>query len=147
MSRLKLIALDAEDLAVLAANLQDALAAVGEMTYLPRERRFVALVNRFDWSSALSDPEAKPARRKAAIRIERVSAARVQGINLNTADEVVSVLTAHYEPLAGKDEPAGQITLICAGDKALRFDVECIEVQLEDLDANWTVESVPKHEA
>lgn len=147
MSRLKLIALDAEDLAVVAANLQDALAAVGEMTYQPKERRFVALLNRFDWASAMADTKAPPSRRKSALRIERVLGAKVQGVDLAAKGEIVSVLTATFEPTADKDEPAGRITLVCAGGKALRFDVECIEVQLEDLDAVWTASTVPKHEA
>jgi hypothetical protein len=147
MSRLKLIALDAEDLSILAANLQDALGVVGEMTYLPRERRFVALLNRFDWASALGDPKAPPRRRKAALRIERVLAAKVQGVDLRATGDVVSVLTALFEPAAGKEEPAGHITLICAAGKSLRFDVECIEMQLEDLDAVWTVSLAPKHES
>ncbi len=146
MSRLKLIALDNEDLAILAAHLQDALGAVGEMTYLPKERRFVALLNRFDWASALTDLKAPPRRRKAALRIERVLGAKVQAVNLKAAGEVVSVLTVLFEAAAGKDEPAGQITLVCAGGKALRFDVECIEVQLEDLDAVWTATQAPVHE-
>src|SRR4249919_3912637 len=38
---LRLIALDAEDLAVLAAHLQDAILRVGDMIYLADEQRFV----------------------------------------------------------------------------------------------------------
>jgi Protein of unknown function (DUF2948) len=146
MSGLKLIALDQEDLAILAANLQDAIGIVSEMTYLPRERRFVALLNRFDWVSAVADPKAPPRRRKAALRIERVLGAKVQGIDLRAKADVVSVLTVQFDAIAGRDEPAGQITLVCAGGKALRFDVECIEVQIEDLEAAWTVQHAPRHD-
>ena len=142
MSRLKLIALDAQDLAVLAAHLQDAVGTVGEMTYLPKERRFVALMNRFDWDAALRTPAAPPARRKAALRIERVLAAQVQGIDLKAKGATVNLLTAQFEPSV---EPAGYVTLVCAGATAVRLQVECIEAQLEDLDAAWTVETVPQH--
>jgi hypothetical protein len=51
-------------------------------------------------------------------------------------------LTAQFEPAT---EPAGALTLVCAGDMAVRLQVECIEVQLEDLDAAWTVETMPVH--
>lgn len=143
MPRLKLIALDAEDLAILAAHLQDAIGSVGEMTYIPRERRFVALMNRFDWASVLRDPKAPPARRKTALRIERVLGAQVQGIDPKAQSSTVNLLTVQFELSA---EPAGVMTLICAGDKAIRLRVECIEVQLEDLDAAWTVGTVPQHD-
>ena len=49
MSELKLIALDAEDLSVLSANLQDAVLRIADIAYLPREKRFAAIANRFDW--------------------------------------------------------------------------------------------------
>ena len=39
---LRLIALDAEDLAVLSAHVQDAVLKVGDINWLPREKRFVA---------------------------------------------------------------------------------------------------------
>ena len=52
MPDLKLIALDAEDLSVISAHLQDAVLRVGDMVYLPKEKRFVAMANRFDWARA-----------------------------------------------------------------------------------------------
>ena len=38
--RLKLLALDEEDLAVLSAHVQDAVLKVGDLVYLPKEQRF-----------------------------------------------------------------------------------------------------------
>ena len=46
MPDLKLIALDAEDLAVISAHLQDAVMKVGDLAFLPREKRFAAVANR-----------------------------------------------------------------------------------------------------
>ena len=46
MADLKLIALDAEDLSVVSAHLQDAVLQVGDLAYLPKERRFAAVANR-----------------------------------------------------------------------------------------------------
>ena len=46
---LKLYAKDEEDLAVIAAVAQDALVPIGEMAFLPAEKRFVLALNRFRW--------------------------------------------------------------------------------------------------
>ena len=46
---LRLMACDPEDLAVHAAHVQDAILRVGDMIYLPREKRFVLSLKRFDW--------------------------------------------------------------------------------------------------
>ena len=84
MAELKLIAFDADDLAVISAHLQDAVLKVGDIAYLPRERRFAAVGNRFDWADALKDGKAKTrdyVRRQMALRFERVLGAKLQGID------------------------------------------------------------------
>ena len=50
--RIRLIALDEEDLAVLSAHVQDAVLKVGDIVYLPKERRFAVAMNRFIWEKA-----------------------------------------------------------------------------------------------
>ena len=49
---LKLVALDADDLAIMSAHLQDAVTKVADMAFLPREKRFAMVLNRFDWTTA-----------------------------------------------------------------------------------------------
>ena len=61
---LKLVALDPEDLAVLSAHLQDAIAKVGDIAYLPKEKRFAMVLNRFDWTGADGN---SPVRRRAEV--------------------------------------------------------------------------------
>src|SRR5262249_27442003 len=45
MPELKLIALDADDLSVLSAHMQDALVRVSDLAWLPAQKRFVAVCN------------------------------------------------------------------------------------------------------
>ena len=145
MDTLKLIALDADDLAVVAAHLQDAVIAIGDMTFQPKERRFVALCNRFDWSSAGALAGAKktpPARKRAALRIERVIKAQVQGIDLKAKAGVLSLLTVQF---ATGDDPGGVVTLTFSGGGAIRLDVECIEAGVADLGPTWAAKSTPDH--
>ena len=49
---LKLIALDADDLAIVSAHLQDAVLKAADLVYLPREQRFALALRRFDWEGA-----------------------------------------------------------------------------------------------
>jgi hypothetical protein len=142
MSALKLIALDAEDLTILSTHLQDAATTVGDLAWQPRERRFVALLNRFDWSDAVR-AGGQPVRRQAALRIERVTAAQVQKIDPRSPKDVLALLAVRFEP--GVD-PSGALTLVFADGRAVRLTVECIEVQLEDLGPVWAARGVPKHE-
>ena len=49
---LRIAALDPEGLAILSAHLQDADIRVGDMAYLPEQRRFALAGARFDWYAA-----------------------------------------------------------------------------------------------
>jgi hypothetical protein len=145
MPDLKLIALDAEDLAIIAAHLQDAVLRMDDMAYLKSEQRFAAVVNRFDWSEAAAKP-VRPhenfVRRRTGVRIERVTGAQVHGLDLSKRDQVLSLLTLTFEP---GEEPQGQILLSFAGGGAVRLQVECVEAALTDLGAAWATKRRPEH--
>ena len=54
---LKLIALDREGLGVISAHIQDTCVKRVDMTWLPRQRRFVVAGMRYDWVGAKTGPE------------------------------------------------------------------------------------------
>lgn len=149
MTPLKLIALDAEDLTVISAHLQDAVVRVGDMAFLPRAKRFAAVLNRFDWQGAVESVagggNAASERRRAGLRFERVVKARVAGIDLKRPREFLSLLAMTFEPVGGED-PGGRIHLDFAGGGAIELTVECVEVELKDLGAAWRTKRMPHHD-
>ena len=70
---LKLIALDADDLAIVSAHLQDAVLKAADIVYLPREQRFALALRRFDWEGA---QHGQRRRRLTALHFDRVQAVR-----------------------------------------------------------------------
>jgi hypothetical protein len=146
MTNLKLLALDTEDLAVISAHLQDALLRIGDMVYRPRERRFVALANRFDWVAAVGlnrkTGERGYERHRSALRFDRVLAAQLNGIDLQAKQQVLELLAIQFQET---EAPGGTVTLVFAGGAAIRLTVECIEVELRDLGAAWKARHKPEH--
>jgi hypothetical protein len=138
MDLLKLVALDAEDLAVVSAHLQDALLRVGDILYLPKERRFVIETRRFDWEA----PDT-PQRRLTCLHFEQVRAVRVRGIDQSNRDAVLNLLAISFEE---RDAPSGTATLIFADGGAIQVDLECIEMQMKDIGPVWAAESRPSHD-
>ena len=69
---LRLRALDAGDLRVISALVQDAVVTVGEVAWMKGHRRFAALVNRFRWEGPTRTPE----RVRSLLVIEGVTAVR-----------------------------------------------------------------------
>lgn len=140
---MKLIALDNDDLSIVSAHVQDALAKVADMAYLPKAKRFVMIVSRFDWNHAHSDGSNDDRRCRSALRFERVMSAKLQAIDLKRKATVLSLLALQFEPAA--EPPGGTITLVFAGGSAIRLEVECIEGELADLGAVWTTRRRPDH--
>jgi hypothetical protein len=139
MDLLRLVALDPEDLAVVSAHLQDALLRVGDMIYLPKERRFALQLRRFDWEAQSDTPQ----RRLTCMHFEHVTGVRVRGIEQANKDAVLNLLAISFEE---RDAPSGTATLIFADGGAIQIDLECIEMQMKDLGPVWAAESRPTHE-
>ena len=148
MPELKLIAFDADDLAVISAHLQDAVLKVADIAYLPHERRFAAVGNRFDWADALQDGKAKTrdyVRRQMALRFERVLGAKLQGIDPKKKNAVLALLAIAFEPAEAPEDPSGHVTLNFADGAAIRLEVECIEAEFKDLGPVWRAKAMPRH--
>ena len=146
MNQLKLIAFDTEDLDVVSAHLQDAVVRTGDMAYLQREKRFAAILGRFDWSGSLDERvrRRRHERRQSALRIEHVLKAQYTGIDLGRAETILSLLAIRFEPTAS-DDPSGFISLYFSGSATIRLEVECIETELVDLGPSWRTRNMPRH--
>jgi hypothetical protein len=140
---LKLAAIDEEDLGVISAHVQDAVLKVGDLVYLPGDRRFAAGMNRFIWELAEDGQRQDYQRRRAALTFDRVRAVQTSRIDRSDADAVLELLAVGFEP---SEAPAGYVLLFFAGGGAVRIEVECIEARLADLGAAWATRAKPRHD-
>jgi len=140
MSRLKLAAADAEDLQILSARLQDAVGQLKNFTWLPKKRRFAAMVNRLQWE------DGGKTRVRAGLHFDGVLKVQSSQVKLGAGDAVVSLLALRFEPAGGED-PGGIIEIVLAGGGAIRLTVECIDAELSDGTESWAARGRPDHEA
>jgi hypothetical protein len=130
--QLKLIALDADDLAVISAHVQDALVRTSDIVWRQGEKRLVVGMNRLDWEQTLSG-ETAPRRLIAALRFDRVLSCKSRNIDLNAPETALELLGIEFHP---DDTPGGSAVLMFSHGAALRLDVECLECELTDLGAD-----------
>ena len=142
MTRLRLLALDAEDLSVISAHCQDAVLKPGDIRYFPAEHKLIVSMNRFAWELA-DQPKHPFERRRAALHFSRVVKVSTLGIDRTASDQVLSLLAITF---AEGEAPSGTIEFVFAGGAAMRMEVECIEAQLADMPASWEAGSRPRHE-
>jgi hypothetical protein len=131
-ARLKLIALDADDLAVISAHVQDARVQVADIIWRQGEKRLVIGMNRLDWEQTLAG-EASPRRLIAALRFDRVLSCKSRNIDMSTPEAGLELLGIEFH---GDDAPGGSAVLLFSHGGALRLDVECLECELTDLGAD-----------
>ena len=125
----KLIALDADDLAVISAHVQDAAVQVADIIWRQSEKRLVVGMSRVDWDQAING-EQPTGRLLAALRFDRVLACKSRDIDLDAPDVALELLGIEFH---ASDAPSGSAVLMFASGGALRLDVECLEVELADL--------------
>ncbi|WP_177248319.1 DUF2948 family protein [Bradyrhizobium sp. Ghvi] len=131
--QLKLIALDADDLAVISTHVQDARIQPSDIIWRQGEKRLVVGMSRLDWEQTL-EGEAEPRRLVAALRFDRVLACKSRNIDLGAPDKILDLVGIEFHPQGGRDEePGGSALLLFAHGGAIRLDVECLECQLTDL--------------
>jgi len=141
MDLLRLVALDQEDLAVISAHLQDAEVRTADLAYLPHERRFAFVAQRFDWESSPNEP---PRRRLTGLHFERVMGVRCRGVERDKPDTLLNLIGVTFDQT---DAPSGTATLLFENGSAIQLDLECVEAQMKDLGPVWPCSKRPTHDA
>lgn len=119
-------ALEAADIPVLSALIQDAIFPGSEMRWDGGRRRFAVLLNRYRWEQQGGAPE----RVQAVLAVEDVQKVASQGIDRSDPDLVFSVLSLTWTPA---EDGMGRLELTLAGDGAIALDVEALEATLTDV--------------
>jgi hypothetical protein len=128
--KLRLRADDPEDLAVIAACLQDARSPLREMVYLTDERRFVAAFLRYrrerqpDPSNCDGLTECQ-----AALIFEEIDSVKHKGLAGVPDDRDLVLLTIATEP--GREKLI-HIDLVFEGDAAIQLRTDRIRCRLDD---------------
>ena len=126
--QLKLIALDADDLAVISAHVQDARVQASDIVWRQDEKRLVVGMNRLDWEQTLSGGTT-PRRLIAALRFDRVLACKSRNIDLGAPETVLDLVGIEFHP---REAPGGSALLLFSRGGVLRLDIECLECGLVD---------------
>lgn len=141
MSGLKLLAEDEEDLKILSAHLQDAVMRVGDLVYLPKQRRFVALVNRFCWEDCGDGNSG--VRVQAGLHFDSVLKVQAQNVRQDDPEAVAALLAVNFTP---EGNAGGTIDLVLSGGGRIRLHVECIDAVLRDMTEPRPAVARPEHD-
>lgn len=131
--KLRLRATDPEDLAVIAACLQDARVCLKEMVFQPEERRFMAAFTRYrreqqeDWNSCDGLTECE-----AALVFDAIAEVKYRGLQPEQPDKELVLLTIATEP--GREHLI-HIDLVFEADVQIQLRTSRIDCRLDDFGA------------
>ena len=120
------------------------------------ERRFFAAFNRFQWERLVgvgtdggSDTDAGSGQAgdltlcQSVLRIDQVDSVQYRGLDGELGGVKFELLTIQSEAM---EQGGFQITLVFAGDVALRLQVSEVTITLQDFEEPWPAGVTPRHD-
>ncbi|HZZ34388.1 MAG TPA: DUF2948 family protein [Caulobacteraceae bacterium] len=135
---LRLLAEDADDLAVISAALQDAVTKIGDIAWDAKGRRLTIAFNRFRWEADGRRGE----RVRAGLQLGGVLQVKARKLRQGAKSAVLELLAVTFEP---GEAPGGTVTFAFAGGGDLAASVECIDLALADVSPPWPTPRKPGH--
>ena len=143
VKNLKLIAKTEEDLRVIAAHLQDAIANVSEIANLKKNKIFLLQLNRFMWEDVEKGVFRKNKRIRTVLKFDNVIHVYSKNINQSKKDKFLDFLTIESIQMPDKSY---DMNLIFSGNSIIKINAEVIDVTLDDQGRPWETKAKPKHD-
>ncbi|MFV3128818.1 DUF2948 family protein [Niveispirillum sp. KHB5.9] len=145
VAAMRLRAVDADDLRVVSALLQDAIIPIADIAYLPDDQLFVMMASRFQWEGPAPDGGPTPdeggegaTRIQCAVRFTGVTSVRRRGIDLRRR--------GHFLSLLALEAAAGAVLLRLSGGADIRLEGAGIECRIADQGEAWPAARRPEHD-
>ena len=139
LNKMKLNAIDTEELKIIATVLQDGLIEVNDVKYLPSIRTFIVMITSFMWEEKIVNKTNN--RTKAVLVFEDVLAVHSKNIDQMDKAKVLELLTFNFYYNKSKNI---EIELLFNNDATIKLETEVVQAKLEDQGESWTVEEVNK---
>tara|TARA_B100001248_G_scaffold13844_1_gene9082 strand:+ start:1626 stop:2069 length:444 start_codon:yes stop_codon:yes gene_type:complete len=142
VKNLKLIARTEEDLRVVSAHLQDAIANIADIANLEKNKIFLLQLNRFMWEDVEKGVFRKNKRIRTVLKFENVISVNSKNINQSKKDTFLDFLTIETNKMPDNNY---EMKIVFAGDSIIKVVSEVIEVTLDDQGDAWDTKNMPKH--
>ena len=140
---LRLIARTEEDLRVVSAHLQDAIASISDIANLRKNKIFLMQLNRFMWEDVEKGVFRKNKRIRTILKFENILKVNSKNINQSIKDKFLDFLAIESSLMPDNNY---EMKLIFAGNSIIKIISEVIEVTLDDQGEAWDTKNKPKHQ-
>ena len=141
-SRLRLRSDSLDDVPVISSCLQDAIARIEDMTYIPHRRRFAMVLTRFRWELAGEIGSNGGERVRCGVYFDDVLRVQTKGIDPTNREGFLILLAVTAEEAVH----GFTLKLHFAGEGTVGLESEAVNCYLSDLDRGWLSSNRPNHD-
>ncbi len=149
--KLRLLALDMDDVAVLSTLLQDAIVPGADMVFDCKLNEFIFVANRFCWelrpSADVTGSDGSPLhkRRLCGIRILHVRSMQHHKWPQKRHNALFNLLALRHVDMAEQSGARAMLQFDFSGGSSLRMKINQIDIALEDLNVEYPTSLQPLH--
>ena len=140
-SRWRLRAESIDDVPAISSCLQDAIARIEDMTYIPHLRRFAMVLTRFCWEMTDEIGIEGGERVRCGVHFNDVLRVRTKGIDPMDREGFILLLAITAEEAAH----GVALKLHFAGGGLVSLESEAANIYLSDFDQGWLTPGRPDH--
>lgn len=140
-SKLRLKAEATADLEVISTCLQDAIARIEDMAYIPRLHRFAMVVTRFRWELDHEMGAQGGLRVRSGVHFDDVLRVSTQGIDMQDKAGLLPLLAVTCE----EADYGVAILLRFGGGGSILLEAEAVSCHISDIDQGWPTPNRPDH--
>ena len=145
-NRLKLRAVETEDVEILSALLQDGLVASSDLHYQKYEASFVMIINRFCWElNDESESEKQPHRCLCCLKAANVKQVSQRGLSAG-ANQFYNLLSITYEEAKKNTKALNRLTFTFSDGYGIRLAVDELALIVQDIAVPYPGIARPQHE-
>ena len=136
MEKLRIQAMDSEDLEIVSTYLQNGITTISDLKFLPSFKRFIIVFSRFMWEET-KGKLSRNKRIRSIVDFSNVVSAQSRYISQNDKDKILEFVGFSENSKFNKKHETDILHLLFSGGGMIQLEIELLSCKLTDYGKPW----------
>ena len=136
MEKLRIQAMDSEDLEIISTYLQNGITTISDLKFLPSFKRFIIVFSRFMWEET-KGKLSRNKRIRSIVDFSNVVSAQSRYISQNDKDKILEFVGFSESSKFNKKHETDILHLLFSGGGMIQLEIELLSCKLTDYGKPW----------
>ena len=136
MEKLRIQAMDSEDLEIISTYLQNGITTISDLKFLPSFKRFIIVFSRFMWEET-KGKLSRNKRIRSIVDFSNVVSAQSRYISQNDKDKILEFVGFSENSKFNKKHETDILHLLFSGGGMIQLEIELLSCKLTDYGKPW----------